>query len=105
MIIREPAQPLPLAAPGSLGDGEREVLALSLETSDALAILDDGRARRYARLRGIACTGTLGILLKARQTGHLLQLAPILEALDKLGFRCAPETRNAVLRMAGEFRG
>lgn len=104
MVIKQATYPLPPPVLGSLGDGEREVLALSLQIPDALAVLDDGKARQYARRRGIAFTGTLGILLKAKQVGHVRLLGPVLEKLDELGFRCAPETRIAVLKLAGEQR-
>jgi len=47
-------------------------------------------------------TGTLGVLLKAKETGLLPALAPVLERLQDLRFRMDPETRQAVLRLAGE---
>lgn len=91
---------LPLVT--ELGTGEREVLALAVETPDALVLLDDGLARRYARLLGIEFTGTLGVLLKAKQAGYLAALAPVLDRLNALRFRLNPSTRAAVLRLAGE---
>jgi predicted nucleic acid-binding protein len=47
-------------------------------------------------------TGTLGVVLKAKETGLLPALAPVLDRLQKLRFRMDPETRQAVLRLAGE---
>jgi hypothetical protein len=91
---------LPLAA--DLGPGEREVLALAKETADPLVILDDALARRYARLLGVNVTGTLGVLLKAKTTGRLERVAPVLDRLDSLRFRLDSATRAAVLRLAGE---
>lgn len=85
-----------------LGKGEREVLALAQRRPDALALLDDGLARRAARHLGIAMTGTLGVLLRARSAGHLSQVTPVVDRLQELGFRLAEETRVAVLRLAGE---
>ncbi len=52
-----------------LGAGEREVLALALERSHPLVILDDSFARRFARRLGLSLTGTLGLLLKAKENG------------------------------------
>ncbi|HWO26904.1 MAG TPA: hypothetical protein VNO30_49580 [Kofleriaceae bacterium] len=40
-----------------LDRGEREVLAIAKQVADPLALLDDGLARRYARLLGIPFTG------------------------------------------------
>jgi uncharacterized protein len=44
--------------PVTLGRGEREVIALALETAADLVILDDQQGHRYARARGITVTGT-----------------------------------------------
>jgi predicted nucleic acid-binding protein len=67
---------LPLAA--DLGKGEREVLAAAKESADALVLLDDALPRRYARLLGIRFTGTLGVLLEAKTSGHIDLVAPVL---------------------------
>jgi predicted nucleic acid-binding protein len=85
-----------------LGTGEREVLALALQTTDSVALLDDLLAREYAKQFGVLFTGTLGILLKAKQLGHLIAIALVLDQLDQLSFRLAPTTRAAVLKLAGE---
>ena len=85
-----------------LDRGEREVLAIAKQASDSLALLDDGLARRYARLLGIPFTGTLGVLLKAKSTGHLTRLSPVLDRLEALRFRFDAQTRAEVLKLANE---
>ncbi|NEP14352.1 MAG: DUF3368 domain-containing protein [Symploca sp. SIO2C1] len=85
-----------------LGAGEKEALTLALEIEDPLVIVDDGLARYYAKQLNIKFTGTLGILLKAKQLGKLTIVAPILDELDALGFRLDSATRMAVLKLAGE---
>jgi uncharacterized protein len=85
-----------------LGAGEREVISLALSHSDSLVILDDALARNYAQQMSIKLTGTLGILLKAKQSGYITQIAPILEQLDTLRFRLSPATRTAILKLAHE---
>ena len=100
-IVSAPGQELlPLAA--DLGAGEREVLALAASLPDALALVDDALARRHAQLLGVAFTGTLGVLLRAKESGHLDAVAPALERLDAARFRLDPATRAAVLELAGE---
>ena len=59
-------------------------------------------ARQYARMLNLTLTGTLGVLLKAKETGLLPAVAPVLDRLQKLRFRMDLETRQAVLRLAGE---
>ena len=100
--IRQPAGRLLLPIVADLGAGEREVLALGTETPDSVVILDDALARRYARMLKLTLTGTLGVLLKAKEAGRLPALAPVLDRLEHLRFRIDPETRHAVLRLAGE---
>ena len=86
-----------------LGRGEKEVMALGLEMSDSLAIIDDGLARSYARDLGIKITGTVGVLLKAKQTGYLDLIKPVLEELIILGFYLDKTTHYTVLKLANEF--
>jgi|SRR3954447_9691350 len=91
---------LPLVS--DLGAGEREVLALALEADQPLVVLDDALARRVARRLDLALTGTLGLLLKAKQAGRIARLEPLLDRLEALNFRLDPDTRLSVLRLAGE---
>ena len=86
----------------SLGKGESEVIALALENEDAVAVLDDLRARRVARDLGVRFTGTAGILLKAKATGRLSSVALALDAMAPSGFRLSDDVRREVLRLAGE---
>ena len=85
-----------------LGPGEREVIAARMEAQETLALLDDRLAREHARLLGVAISGTLGVLIRAKQLGQLAAVAPVLDRLDSLRFRLDPGTRVAVLRLAGE---
>jgi predicted nucleic acid-binding protein len=56
----------------------------------------------YARLLDIKFTGTLGILLKAKQKGYLSRIEPILNQLELLKFRLDAATRSYVLKLADE---
>lgn len=85
-----------------LGPGETQVLALALEASEPLALLDDALARRVAVSLGIAVEGTLGLLLDSKRAGLLSSVGPLLDQLQSLGFRFDPRTRAAVMRLAGE---
>jgi uncharacterized protein len=96
----EQAALLRLAA--DLDAGEREVLALAIARPGCLALLDDGQARRYAKMLGLTFTGTLGVLTRSKQRGLLDQVRPCLDQLQALGFRVAPTVREGVLRLAGE---
>ena len=100
--LKEPvsAPALPLAA--DLGAGESAVLALALESPSSMVILDDSLGRRVAGLLEIPLTGTLGVLLDAKNKGLIPSVKPLLDALTDLGFRLSPSTRIAVLTLANE---
>ena len=85
-----------------LGPGETEVLALALESSDAIVVLDDALARQVASTLAIRFRGTLGLLLDAKQAGLISSVAPLLDQLQELGFRLSSRTRDLILDLAGE---
>ncbi len=62
----------------NLGAGEREALSLATTIPDSLVILDDALARSYAQQLNIAITGTLGVLLKGKQSGYVKKHFPVL---------------------------
>ena len=80
------ATPQTLAGlPVDLGAGEREAIALALETAADLVVLDDQAGRRLARARGLQVTGTVGVLVEARARGLLPALRPELDRLRAAG--------------------
>jgi predicted nucleic acid-binding protein len=100
--VRRPASAPVLPLVTYLGPGETEVLALALETPDAVVVLDDALARQTAEVLKIRLTGTLGLLLDAKRKGLIPMVAPFLTKLHALGFRIAPHTRTVVLKLAEE---
>lgn len=99
-IERGPVALVDLAT--GLGAGERELLALARADPGALLVLDDGPARHEARRLGLRVTGTLGVLLRAKQVGLVPLVAPLLERREDLGFRVDPPLMAEVLGLAGE---
>jgi hypothetical protein len=85
-----------------LGAGEAQVLALALEAPGSLVLLDDRLARAVARLRNIRLTGTAGVLLKAKQEGHISAVAPLLDRLLQLDFRLSNAVKASILKLAQE---
>lgn len=100
-IRKARSAPVLILAAG-MGAGEREVLALALEIDDPLVILDDSLARRFAQRLNLPLTGTLGLLLKAKQRGRIESVKPYLDRLESLRFRLDPSTRSSVLALAQE---
>jgi predicted nucleic acid-binding protein len=53
-------------------------------------------------LIGLERIGRLAVLVKARRSGLLSALTPVLDDLEKNGFFIAPPLRAEALRLAGE---
>jgi uncharacterized protein len=85
-----------------LGAGEAEAIALALFYPGTLLILDDDLGRRIARLNSLRFTGTLGVLIKAKQEGVVSRIAPILEKLQQTTMWLSNELIRIVLSEAGE---
>jgi predicted nucleic acid-binding protein len=85
-----------------LGDGEAEAITLACELSAARLILDDKKARRIARQLGAPVTGTLAILLAAKDRGLVPAVRDILDAVQATGFHVSSALRDEVLRRCGE---
>jgi predicted nucleic acid-binding protein len=100
--VRTPSHASGLPPSVKLGPGETEVIALTLECGDAVAVLDDRPARQAALSLDLRVTGTLGLLLDAKHAGLIPAVAPVLDELQAQRFRMAPPTRAAVLKLAGE---
>jgi predicted nucleic acid-binding protein len=67
--------------------GESTAIALALEIQNSLLILDDAKARRFAKNSGIAMTGTLGLLITAYKAGILPDFKMVIENLRNHDFR------------------
>jgi predicted nucleic acid-binding protein len=87
-----------------LDRGEAEVIALALETSADLIILDERLARQHAARLGLTMTGTLGILVRAKQEGMIDLVRPYIELLLAGGIYLSDALIDHALALAGESR-
>ena len=102
ITVRTPASTAVLPLVMDLGPGETEALALALESTDAIVILDDALARQMATTLAIRFRGSLGLLLDAKQAGLVSAITPLLDQLQALGFHLSAETRKLILDLATE---
>ncbi len=100
--IRAIRSPQILGLSTDFGPGETEVLVLALEESDSLVIIDEKLARKIARLRDLRVTGTAGVLLKAKQEGHILAVKPFIDRLQEIHFHLSDNVRTLILSIAEE---
>ena len=82
--------------------GEASAIALAKSQANALIILDDLKARKFAKELGIVCTGTLGIISKAKEEGHCDKIQPIIQKILQTNFRISQQVVNALLSRHGE---
>ncbi len=104
-IIEHPlVQPIPASVLAyGLGKGEQEAIALSMEIGADLLLIDEWVGRKVARHLGIKVTGTLGVLLMAKEKGLILEVKPLVEQLLFFGFRASSDLVRLILRKADEL--
>ena len=85
-----------------LGAGETEGIALARSIEGSVVLLDDRRAREVAASLGVRVTGTLGVLLLAKERGLVARISDEIDRLQAFGFRLSDPVRRAVLEIAGE---
>lgn len=87
----------------TLQPGELEALALALDLTGSLLVVDDAQGRRAAQTLGLAFTGTLGILLRAKAEAKIPALHPVLQLLQqRTSFWLSESVYQAALSQAGE---
>lgn len=85
-----------------LGAGESSVLALAHANPGMIAIIDDGAGRRCAEMLGVPLSGTLGLVLLARQRGLIPAARPVIAILKQHGMYLAERTIDRALALVGE---
>jgi len=82
--------------------GEASAIALAMETAKSIVILDDYKARKVAELLGISVTGTVGVIIKAKNSGIISSIKPYLEKIRETNFRISDELEQIALGEANE---
>lgn len=82
-------------------DGEAEAIALASERKSRI-ILDDKQARAVAQRLGVAVIGTVGVLVKAKRSGIISALKPVLDALDRNDFFISEALKKEALKIVDE---
>lgn len=80
-----------------LDTGEASAIALCLETIDATLIIDEKKGRRIALELGLKITGTLGGVVRAKESGLIDSIENVLNKLENADFRISPTLRAEIL--------
>ena len=101
MVNQTPPVPPQIQAWG-LGPGESSVIAWAHGHKGSDAIIDDLAARRCAAAFNIPVRGTLGLVLIARQRGHISSARQLLNQLRQAGMYLSDRVLNEALARLGE---
>jgi predicted nucleic acid-binding protein len=82
---------------GYLDAGEAKSIAFASEHEGSLLIIDEIKGRKAAKEMGIPVTGSLGVLIAAKNKGHLKAVKPIIEEVQKTNFRISEHLIERVL--------
>jgi len=83
--------------------GEAEAIALATDLKADTIIIDEQEGRGLAAQAGLFVTGTLGVLMLAKQSGHISAARPEIQALRaKARFFLSSTLEAEVLAAAGE---
>lgn len=86
-----------------LSSGEVAAISLAFENRNCIVLMDEPMGRKAAQMVGIECWGTIKILLEAKKFGLTETVAPYVEKLGEAGIWLTDETRQRILKLAGEW--
>ena len=86
----------------TLDPGEAAVVALAVAEQIATVAIDETVGRRIARLHGLNVTGSLGVLIRAKQQGAEIKLRTSIERMRQQGIWLSDALEKECLRLAGE---
>jgi len=85
-----------------LHDGEVEVMLLAQEIGADAVIIDDGAARKTAEYLELPLTGTLGVMIKAKQRGLLEAVMPVVQQMEQNGIFFSKELKEKIRKLSNE---
>jgi predicted nucleic acid-binding protein len=82
--------------------GEASAIMLALEIPNSIIIIDDFKGRALAKELGIKVTGTIGIIISAKNKKLIPSIKPILEKIKETNFYISKELEKEALVLAEE---
>lgn len=86
-----------------LHEGEVEVMILGKEMNADVLVIDDYIAREYAKHLDFKVTGTIGVLLKAKENKLIKEIKPLLNKLIKNGIYIGDKLYKEILMISNEL--
>ncbi|WNJ20296.1 DUF3368 domain-containing protein [Pontibacter sp. G13] len=85
-----------------LDEGEASAIALAMAFPKGRILIDERKGRKVATNLDLRVTGTIGILIKAKEKGLIDSGRLILEKLENHGFWLSSSLKDLVLQKMGE---
>ena len=86
----------------SLDTGEASVIQTALDLGISTVCIDEAVGRRIARLNGLAVTGSIGILIRAKQEGNAISIRTALDNMRRHGIWIGNNIADIAIKLAGE---
>lgn len=104
--LHKRSQPLRIAPHllNTLDKGEASVIQLALDNDIHTVVIDETVGRRIARLNGLAVTGSIGILLRAKNEGVSFSMQEAIARMQARGIWLSDRVIAFALAQAGETR-
>lgn len=93
---------IPAYLVNALDRGEAVVIATALTRGIPLVCIDETVGRRVARLAGLTLTGSLGVLISAKQRGYPATIASAIARMRERGIWLSADVTATALAAAGE---
>lgn len=85
-----------------LDPGEASAIALALRHKQFLLLIDEAKGRRVASRLNLKISGTLGVLLKAKELGFLASGNEALKRIEDSGFYLSTDLKEKMLQLFKE---
>ena len=82
--------------------GEASAISLAFDLINATLIIDDLKARKIAKSLNFKVTGTLGVIVRAKELGLIEHIKPLINQLIHEDFRISQNVVDEILKRVGE---
>jgi len=100
--LRQVSEKILAELPIDLGQGERAAIALAIDSGADLVIIDDQQGRLVSRDKSLSVTGTVGVLIEAKERGFIPSLRPEMDRLIEAGMWINEVFYHRILKEYGE---
>lgn len=101
--VLNPSTNLHIGLKSFLDAGEASAISLASEFKDSILIIDELKGRKIAKELGLKITGSIGVLLTAKNKGIISLIKPLLEKIRETNFRLSDELIKTTLFHANEI--